>query len=231
MLGVALGVVLTPQLAAARAGGDEARYSDMLDWGLRLVLLLALPCAAALLVFGGPLIATLFQHGRFDATDVQRVTTALAGYGVGLVGLVAVKVLAPGYYASLDIRTPVKIAVVVLVVTQCFNLLLVPWLHHAALTLSISLGALLNAGWLLAGLIRRGSYRPRPGWLLYALRVVAATALMSLLLWWLGAHLDWQGTHIWPRAGWLAASVVGAALVYFAVLLASGLKLRALLRR
>ncbi|MDR0275341.1 MAG: murein biosynthesis integral membrane protein MurJ [Burkholderiaceae bacterium] len=232
LLGVALGVVLTPQLAAARAGGDEGRYSDMLDWGLRLVLLLALPCAAALLVFGEPLIATLFQHGRFDAADTQRVTAALAGYGVGLTGLVAVKVLAPGYYASLDIRTPVKIAVAVLVITQGFNLLLVPWLQHAALTLSISLGALLNAGWLLAGLIHRGSYRPRPGWLLYALRVAGATALMSAFLWWFGAHLDWQGAlHGWPRAGWLAAAIAGAALLYFGALWMSGLKLRAMLRR
>ncbi|MEZ5641417.1 MAG: murein biosynthesis integral membrane protein MurJ [Burkholderiaceae bacterium] len=232
LLGVALGVVLTPQLTAARASGDDARYSDMLDWGLRLVLLLALPCAAALLVFGTPLIATLFHHGRFDAADVQRVTVALAGYGVGLVGLVAIKVLAPGYYASLDIRTPVKIAIAVLVITQCFNLLLVPLLQHAALTLSIALGAMVNAGWLLVGLIRRGSYRPRPGWALYGLRVAGATLLMSAFLWWAGAHVDWVGgLHGWARAGWLAAAVAGAAVLYFGALLASGLKLRAMLRR
>ena len=72
--------------AAARAGGDEARYSQLLDWGLRLVVVLAVPCAAALLVFGTPLIATLFHHGRFDAGDVQRVALALSGYGVGLLG-------------------------------------------------------------------------------------------------------------------------------------------------
>ena len=91
LLGVALGVVLTPQLTAARASGDEAAYSAMLDWGLRLVVLLGLPCAAALLVFGTPLIATLFHYGQFSAGDVQRVALALAGYGAGLVGLVAVK--------------------------------------------------------------------------------------------------------------------------------------------
>ena len=95
----------------------------MLDWGLRLVLLLALPCAAALLVFSQPLVSVLYHYGAFTDRDVQQTTLALTGYGVGLLGLVAIKVLAPGYYASQDIRTPVRIAVVVLVLTQIFNVL------------------------------------------------------------------------------------------------------------
>ena len=232
LLGVALGVVLTPQLAAARAAQDDARYSAMLDWGLRLVVLLAVPCAAALLAFATPLIATLFHHGKFADADVSRVALALAGYGVGLLGLVAVKVLAPGYYASLDIRTPVKIAIVVLVCTQLLNLVLVPVLQHAALTLSIGLGALLNAGWLLTGLIRRGSYLPKPGWLKFGVQVAVATALMTVFLYWSSQHFDWmvKGQAL-QRAGLLTASIVGAALIYFATLTACGLKLRQLLRR
>ncbi|RRD58543.1 murein biosynthesis integral membrane protein MurJ [Comamonadaceae bacterium OH2545_COT-014] len=233
LLGVALGVVLTPQLTAARTSGDDAAYSAMLDWGLRLVLLLALPCAAALLAFGTPLIATLFHYGQFSASDVQRVALALAGYGVGLVGLVAVKVLAPGYYASLDIRTPVKIAVAVLALTQCFNLLLVPRLQHAALTLSIALGAMVNAGWLLTGLIRRGSYRPRPGWAVFGAQVLGATLLMAAFLVWGSAAFDWVALRAQPlaRAGLLAAMMAGAALIYFGALAASGVKLRQLVRR
>ncbi|MFV0679489.1 murein biosynthesis integral membrane protein MurJ [Ottowia sp.] len=231
LLGVALGVVLTPQLAAARASGDEARYSQMLDWGLRLVVLLALPCAAALLTFAVPLLATLFHHGRFSADDVQRSALALAMYGIGLVGLVAVKVLAPGYYASLDIRTPVRIAIAVLVLTQVFNAIFVPWLQHAALTLSIGLGALINALWLLVGLIRRGSYRPQGGWWKFGAQTVVATVLMSGFLLWSARHFDWLGLPAWPRAGLLALMVAGAAAIYFGALLASGLKLRQLLRR
>ena len=200
LLGVALGVVLTPQLAAARASNDDARYSQMLDWGLRLVLLLALPCAAALLVFATPLIATLFHHGKFSAGDVHASALALSLYGVGLLGLVAVKVLAPGYYASLDIRTPVKIAVAVLVITQLFNLIFVPLLQHAALTLSIALGAMINALWLLIGLIRRGSYRPQGGWAVFGAQVLGATLLMSAFLLWAARRFDWLGTAAWPRA-------------------------------
>ena len=203
----------------------------MLDWGLRLVVLLALPCAAALLAFATPLIATLFHHGRFDAGDVQRVALALMGYGVGLLGLVAVKVLAPGYYASLDIRTPVKIAIAVLVITQCFNLILVPLLQHAALTLSIALGAMINASWLLIGLIRRGSYRPQRGWSVFGAQVLGATLLMSGFLVWATRSFDWLGTAALPRAGLLAAMIVAAAVIYFGALLLSGVQLRALLRR
>ena len=231
LLGVALGVVLTPQLAAARASGDAARYSQLLDWGLRLVLLLALPCAAALLVFGTPLIATLFHHGRFAGDDVQRVALALAGYGVGLLGLVAVKVLAPGYYASLDIRTPVKIAVMVLVLTQILNAIFVPLLQHAALTLSIGLGALVNAGWLLTGLVRRGSFRPARGWGVFVAQVLGATLLMSAFLLWGARRFDWLATPALPRVGLLAAWIAGAALIYFGALAVSGVRLRQLLRR
>ena len=107
LLGVALGVVLLPQLSATRASGDAGGYSGLLDWGLRLMLLLALPCAAALLAFPEALVATLFHYGAFTPRDVSQTVLALRGYGVGLIGIVAVKILAPGFYAQQDIRTPV----------------------------------------------------------------------------------------------------------------------------
>jgi putative peptidoglycan lipid II flippase len=206
LLGVALGVVLMPQLAGARAAQDDARYSAMLDWGLRLVVLLSVPCALALLVFSRPLVAV-----------------ALMGYGVGLVGLVAVKVLAPGYYAKHDTRTPMLIAVAVLVLTQLLNVALVPLLQHAALTLTIAIGAMINALWLLVGLVRRGSYRPEPGWGRFLLQVLAGTAALTALLVWGNQHLDWIGL--------LAALVMGGALLYFAVLALAGVKLRSLVHR
>ena len=117
MLGVALGVVLLPQLSSAQANEEHERYSALLDWGLRLVVLLALPCAVALLTFAKPLVAVLYHYGHFGERDVQQTTLALMGYGVGLMGLVGVKVLAPGFYARQDIRTPVRIAIVVLALT------------------------------------------------------------------------------------------------------------------
>lgn len=233
LLGVALGVVLMPQLAAARAGNDPQRYSAMLDWGLRLVVLLAVPSSMALLLFAQPLVATLFHYGAFKDSDVTQVAMALTGYGAGLLGLVAIKVLASGFYASHDMRTPVRIAIIVLVITQLLNVALVPVLKHAGLALSIGLGALINAGWLLASLLKRGSYRPADGWGRFALQVLAASALLAVFLLWGASSFSWiaMRAHRWQRIGLMALMLSGAAVVYFSALWASGLKLRQFVSR
>ncbi|MNR08400.1 putative peptidoglycan biosynthesis protein MurJ [compost metagenome] len=145
----------------------------------------------------------------------------------------AIKVLAPAYYASQDIRTPVKIAVVVLVITQLLNVAFVPWLAHTGLALSIGLAALVNAAWLLVVLLRRGTYVPRPGWGILLLQVLAGSLLLSALLSWSAQSLDWIALqqHQWQRMGWLALIMGAAAVLYFGALWAAGLKLRQLLHR
>ena len=233
LLGVALGAVLMPQLASAQANRDADAYSAMLDWGLRLVVVLAWPCAVALLVFAQPLVAVLYHYGAFTDRDVAQTTLALMGYGVGVLGLVAIKVLAPGFFAKQDTRTPVKIAVVVLVFTQVMNFLLVPYLAHAALTLSIGLGALLNALWLLIGLRRNRSFVAKAGWGLLLLRVLLASAAMGALLFYAAGHWDWTALRAtpWRRIGLMAGVLGGCAVVYFATLRGLGMDIRALLRR
>ena len=233
MLGVAIGVVLMPQLAAAKAANDAEKYSAMLDWGLRIVVLLAVPCAVALLTFAQPLVATLYHYGAFTDRDVQQTTTALMGYGAGLLGLVAIKVLAPGFYASQDIKTPVMIAIAVLVLTQLLNVALVPVFQHAGLALAIGIGALVNALCLLVGLRLRGSYKPAPGWGMFALQVFAASALLAVFLLWAADTVSWTGlkTAIFLRIGLLAAVLLASAAIYFVALWISGLKLRQLIRR
>ena len=233
LLGVALGVVLMPQLAAARASKDEVKYSAMLDWGLRLVVLLAVPSSVALLVFASPLVATLFHYGAFKDSDVAQVALALGGYGTGLIGLVAIKVLAPGYYASQDMKTPMRIAILALVVTQLLNVVLVPKLDHAGLALSIGLGALVNAGCLLVGLLRRRSYQPSPGWGVFLLQVLAASALLAVFLMWASASfpwLQWRADKL-LRIGALAGVLAGAGAIYFVALAAAGVKLRQFVTR
>ena len=233
MLGVAIGVVLTPQLSAAKAANDTARYSAMLDWGLRIVVLLAVPSAAALLTFAQPLVATLYHYGAFTDRDVLQTTSALMGYGAGLVGLVAIKVLAPGFYASQDIKTPVRIAVAVLVITQLLNLVMVPFFQHAGLALAIGVGALINALWLLIGLIRRGSYSPAPGWGVFILQVGGATALLAAFLLWAAERVSWLAlkTAYLQRIGLLALVLVLSAAIYFIALGLSGVKFKQLMRR
>ena len=233
LLGVAVGSVLIPQLASAQGRNDAESYSGLLDWGLRLTLVLALPCMIGLLLFPQAIIATLFQHGHFDALDVAKTSTALQGYGAGLLGLIGVKILAPGFYARQDMRTPVTIAIIVLVLTQAMNVVFVPWLGHPGLALSVSLGAVINAAWLFVGLRRGGWYRPAPGWGRFITIVVAATALMGGLLVVAEARIDWIGlaAHQGLRVLCLAGCMAAAALVYFGTLGLAGFRPRDFSRR
>jgi putative peptidoglycan lipid II flippase len=204
----------------------------MLDWGLRLVALLALPCALALLIFPVALVSVLFHYGKFSAADVGMTVLALRGYGVGLLGLVAIKVLAPAFFARRDTRTPVRIALGVLVATQALNLVLVPWLGHAGLALSIGLGALVNAGLLLGGLLKRGIFTPQPGWGAFAGRLLVANAALGAALAWAAWGIDWIGmqAHWGQRWALVGAVLAGVAVLYFAVLAACGLRPRQFMR-
>jgi putative peptidoglycan lipid II flippase len=158
----------------------------------------------------------------------------LRGYGLGLMGIVSVKILAPGYFAQLDTRTPVRIAVAVLVFTQLMNLLFIFGLRVGVggLALSIGLGATLNAGWLLFGLIRLGVYKPQPGWAGFALRVGAATLALGAGLAWADQAIDWlDRSHPLLRALKMAGVLSGVAVLYVAVLSVLGLKLRHFMRK
>ncbi len=233
LLGVALGVVLTPGLSALQAKGDATGYSGHLDWGLRLVLLLGLPCAIATLVFPKPMLAVLFHYGKFSAHSVDMCVLALRGYGCGLLAMVAIKVLAPGFFARQDMRTPVRIAIAVLMGTQLLNLAFVPWLGHGGLTLSIGLGAVINATWLYVGLRRCGVYHPEAGWGGFLARVGLANVVLGGLLWQASERFDWialQAQWAW-RAGLLAGVLIAAAVLYFGTLRLMGLNVRQFARR
>jgi putative peptidoglycan lipid II flippase len=226
LLGTALGTVLLPSLTRSHASDDPAKFSALLDWGLRLTLLLTLPAALALAMLAVPLISTLFQHGAFGAEDVLQSRSALVAYSVGLIGMILVKILAPGFYARQNIKTPVKIAVITLVATQLMNLAFIGWLRHAGLALSIGLASCLNAGLLLRGLLRDGAYRPESGWYRFVVKIVLALAVMGLVLYFLaGPDAAWLTASTATRIAKLALVVVGGAIAYFAVLFMLGFRL------
>ena len=232
MLGVALGTILLPSLAKYHASDERAEYSKLLDWGLRLTLLLAAPAALALALLAVPLIATLFHHGAFTGDDVLRTREALVAYSIGLVGLILVKVLAPGFYARQNIRTPVQIALISLVATQAMNLAFVSWLQHAGLALSIGLAACLNAALLYRGLRRHDVYHPQPGWGRFAAKLAIALAVMGGGLWFgAGADTDWLHWGLTERLARLTALTTLGAAVYFATLWALGFRLNDFKRR
>ena len=227
MLGVAVGTILLPSLSRYHAGGAPEEYSRLLDWGLRVTLILALPAAAALAVLAIPLIATLFQYGRFSAEDAWMTRQALVAYSVGLVGMILVKILAPGFYARQNVVTPVKIGVATLIATQAMNLAFIGPLKHAGLALAIGLGACLNAALLYRYLRAHRIFTPQSGWGSFSARTAVAVAAMALVLHYAMGSADW-----WLAAGGqaklaaLAGLVLLGAAAYGACLLAMGFRLR-----
>ena len=234
LLGVALGTILLPSLAQHHSDADHKQYSELLDWGLRLALLLALPAAVALALLALPLVSTLYQYGRFSVTDVMQTRAALLGYALGLPGLILVKILAPGFYARQVMKTPVKIAFFTVLVTQALAVLFA-WplgLEQAGLTLATSIGACCNAGLLLWLLLRSGYYRPEPGWLVFVVKVAIAAALLAAALAWLaGPDAEWLHAGVVRKIAHLAGVVAGGALVYFGALYALGFRLSHFERR
>ena len=232
MLGVALGTILLPSLSKYYSSDAKEQYGRLLDWGLRLTLLLALPAAAALALLAVPLISTLFHYGQFSTQDVWMTRQALVAYSIGLVGLILVKVLAPGFYARQDIRTPVKIAVITLVATQLMNLVLVGALKHAGLALAIGLGACLNAGLLFHKLRQHRIYAPQPGWAGFLFKLALALVIMSAVLWGaMGSDTWWLNAAWHYRVGGLVGIVCLGAGTYFAALWSLGFRIRDFARR
>ncbi len=226
LLGVALGTILLPSLARHYNSNSTEEYSRLLDWGLRMTMLLTLPAALALALLATPLITTLFHHGAFTDHDVWMTREALIAYSVGLLGLILVKVLAPGFYARQNIKTPVKIAVITLIATQLMNLAFIIPLKHAGLALAIGLGACLNAGLLYYKLRSHKIYQPQPGWLIFFVKILIALTIMGVVLWFAaGSDASWLIDSALLRAGRLSWIVILGAFSYFAALWLLGFRI------
>jgi putative peptidoglycan lipid II flippase len=210
-----------------KAAQNHQGYSAMLDWGLRLCLLLAVPATVALAVLAQPIIATLFMSGKFHAHDVLMTAQSLVAYSVGLIAIIAIKILAPAYYARQDIKTPVKIGVVTLVITQLLNVIFIGPLAHAGLALALSCGACFNVGMLYSGLRRTGVYQPAPGWVAFLVKLVVAVVLMALVLWY-GSNLAGDFLHFSKLDSILRLGilVLAGGVVYFATLWICGFRAR-----
>ncbi len=232
VLGGALGTILLPSLAKSFSSANHDEYSRLMDWGLRLCFLLALPSAVALGILAKPLIVSLFQYGKFSAFDTLMTQRALVAYSVGLMGLIVVKVLAPGFYSRQNIKTPVKIAIITLILTQVMNLIFIGPFKHAGLSLSIGLGACLNASLLYWQLRKQKIFQPQPGWAIFLTKlVIGVIAMSAVLLGLLWVMPDWDVGGMAYRLLRLSAVVVAGASAYFAMLALLGFKVRDFARR
>lgn len=231
---IALATVILPGLSSHHAAESREKFNATLDWALRLTVAIATPAAIGLLMLSGPMIATFFGHGAFTARDVVMCSYALMAYSLGLIGFSLVKVLAPGYFARQDTKTPVKVGIIALSINIAFNLAVVVPAHlngfpvpHALLALSTGLSALVNATLLYRGLRRKGVYEPSALWRRLLPQVLFAGAALAGFLWWIsGDWSAWTGWRPAEQALQLALAVAGGAGVYFAALWLAGLRPR-----
>lgn len=225
VFGIALATVIMPSLSADHARGTPGEYSRTMDWALRWVFLISVPAACGLAVLAHPVLAALFEYKNFSSFDVVMASRSVRAYSVGLPGFVLIKVLASGFFARQDTRTPVKAGVIAMLSNIVLILLLVVPLAHAGLALATSLAAYINAGVLYLHLHRRGQFDPAPGWRAFLFKVIlAVVAMAALLLLLLPAAADWQAWSAPERVARLVAYVVGGAACYFSMLWLSGLR-------
>jgi len=231
---IALGTVILPGLSAQHAAKSVERFQATLDWALRLTFVIALPAAVGLFALAGPLTATIFGYGEFNARDVEMSSYALMAYALGLMGFSLVKVLAPGYFARQDTKTPVKVGMISLGANMAFNVVVVVPAHlagfvapHALLALSTGMSAILNSSMLYRGLRRAGVYRPSTQWRRLWPRLLLANALLAAFLWLAaGDWAAWSGYAPVTRMVRLGACVGGGFALYFGVLWLTGLRYR-----
>ncbi len=234
---IALATVILPSLSAHHAEASPQRFAATMDRALRLLLLVVVPASVALAVLAGPLTVVIFHYGHFTETDVQMTQAALLAYAVALLGWSLVKVLAPGFFARQDTRTPMRSAIQSLAVTIGLNLLFlgVAW-HldmlqrpglHVVLAATNGIGAMVNAWTLYRGLRRQQVFVPSPGWGALLTRIFVANLAMAAVLWWLAGDVrSWMSLTTIERALRCALCVGAGMGAYFAVLLALGARPR-----
>ena len=232
VFGIAIATVILPSLSRKHSTKSSESFSGTLDWAVRMVLLIGLPASLALVLLAKPMLITLFQYGEFAPSDVDKASMSLQAYSLGLLAFMVIKVLAPGYFARQDTKTPVSVGIKALVVNMVLNLALIIPLAHVGLALATSLSAALNAALLYLGLRKEGVYQPQAGWAIYLLRLAAAAGLMIALILWMDRDVSEWLSWGWEKRVWQLAQVVVLGLLsYVGTLLILGMRPRDLLTK
>ncbi len=230
VFGIALGTVILPSLSRQNASNSPERFSETLDWGMRWVFLICVPATAGLVVLAKPLISAIFFHGDFTRDGVGMAAASLVAFSAGLLPIVLVKVLAPGYFARKDTATPVRIGMIAVAVNIAFSVILIGPLQHVGLAAATSIAAVVNAGLLYSGLRRAGVLSPGAGWPSLLLRIAIATLAMGLLLHLcMGESTWWLDEPVLARVLRLAWLVPAAGTLYFILLIVLRVPLKTLL--
>lgn len=227
VFGVAISTVILPNLSKHYAMQSKEEFSQTVDWAIRCVLIVGLPAAVVLAVMSGPLLSTLFQHGRFSAYSVEMASKSLTMFAIGIAPFMLIKILAAGFYARQNMRTPVRIGVIAMVANIVFNLILIWPLAHAGIALATSLASILNMGFLYYFLRKEMIYTPRVGWQYFVYRLLLVNGLLAVFLWFATGDLAWWTSHasLW-RVTHLLGLLLTSVVAYFAMLWLSGIRIR-----
>ncbi len=228
---IAIATVIMPSLSRQFTAQSAEAFNRTLDWALRLILLIALPAALALVVLAEPIILTLFQHGKLTLHDALMSSYSLKAYALGLLGFMLIKVLAPGYFARQDMKTPVRVGIIAIFANIGMKLVLVAplmvyfALGHVGLALATALSAYVNAYLLYRGLRRAGVYQPMPGWRrVWVSYLLANLIMLGVLLGLVYLLADWRLLGWWQRAWQLALVCAAGGASYFACLWLLGVR-------
>lgn len=232
LLAIALQTILLPNLSRLHRRGDTELFSETLDWGIRLSVLLATPAAVALYYLAKPILATLFLRGAFESSDVEMTAIALQAFAIGLVPLVMTRVLGPGYFAREDMQTPFKYATIGVATNIVISLCLFWWLGLLGIAFATVVAAFVHCYLLMRGLIVNGQYRPQLSLVRYGLISVCGCTGMVAMLVWLNSDLTfWYSASSWERTFEIGKLVAVGLLIYVGVLVVLGIRPRQLIHR
>lgn len=225
VFGVALSTVILPHLSRKFVKNEHNGFSSTLDFGIRCNLLIGIPASLALLMLAGPLVACLFQYGKFSAFDVIMTRKSVMAYSVGLQAFMLVKLLSSAFYSRQNIKTPVRIGIISMCVNMALNAALFIPLAHTGLALATSLAAWLNAGLLLLTLYRQNIYQLQQGWRKFSLQLFLANTALCIFCFFISPPVEtWLNWNWQLRVSHLTILMVGAMLIYFGILRMLGLK-------
>jgi len=238
VLGIAVATVILPVLSRHHAKESDEHFNHTLNWAIQLVFLISLPACTGLFLLAAPVLSTLFQYGEFSASDTYMASLSLMAYIIGLPAFILVKVLAPGFYARQDTRTPVKIGIIALVSNMVLNIAIVVPLvmfdfeaPHVGLALATSLAAFINAYLLYRRLIKTSILQPLPGMGRLLLQISIACLVMGVVIHLITPSIEhWDQWAVLDRAGVITGVITLAAASYFVTLWIAGLRLSQLKR-
>ena len=184
------------------------------------------PALAGLMVLAQPIIMVLFMRGEFSQHDVLQVSMALFAYLSGLLSFMFIKVLAPGYYARQDTKTPVKIGIQAMVANMMLNLMLAPFLGYVGLAIATTLSATLNAWWLYRGLKAKGIYQLSTNTLLFLGKLMISASVMAVVVYQLSSDFDvWLVMSFLEQVQQLALCIIAGVISYIVMIFLLGVRL------